>query len=55
MKNCQGIFNRDDSFKGAHCEIREIVFGKKTSSGESAGYETRESEVEYSAWYKLAD
>ena len=55
VKNCHAVSGREGEFKGAHYEIREIEFEKKTSSGESTGYETREIEVEYSIWYKLVD
>ena len=55
VKNCHAIQGREGEFKGAHYEIREIEFEKKTSGGESTGYETREIEVEYSIWYKLVD
>ena len=55
VKNSHAVSGREGEFKGAHYEIREIEFEKKTSSGESTGYETREIEVEYSIWYKLVD
>ena len=55
VKNCHAVPNRPGEFKGAHYEIREVEFEKKTSSGESTGYETREIEVEYSVWYKFVD
>ena len=55
VKNCHAVSGREGEFKGAHYEIHEIEFEKKTSSGESMGYETREIEVEYSIWYKLVD
>lgn len=55
VKNCHAVSGRDGEFKGAYYEIREIEFEKKTSGGESTGYETREIEVEYSIWYKLVD
>ena len=55
VKNCHAVSGRDGEFKGVYYEIREIEFEKKTSSGESTGYETREIEVEYSIWYKLVD
>ena len=55
VKNCHAVPNRDGEFKGAHYEIREAEFEKKTPSGENAGHETREIEVEYSVWYKLLD
>ena len=55
IKNCHAIQGRDNVFKGAHYEIREVEFETRTSSGESTGYETREIEVEYSIWYKLVD
>ena len=55
VKNCHAVSGRDGEFKGAHYEIREIEFEKKTSGGESTGYETRKIEVEYSIWYKLVD
>ena len=55
VKNCHAVSGREGEFKGAHYEIREIEFEKKTSSGESTGYEKREVEIEYSVWYKLVD
>lgn len=55
VKDCHAVSGREGEFKGAHYEIREIEFEKKTSSGESTGYEKREIEVEYSIWYKLVD
>ena len=55
VKNCHAVSGRDGEYKGAHYEIREVEFEKKTSSGESTGYETREIEVEYSVWYKFVD
>ena len=55
VKNCHAVSGREGEYKGAHYEIREVEFEKKTSSGESTGYETREIEVEYSIWYKLVD
>lgn len=53
VKSCHGISNREGEFKGSHYEICEIEVEKKTSNGESTGYETREIEVEYAIWYKL--
>ena len=55
VKDCHAVSGRDGEFKGTHYEIREIEFDKKTSGGESTGYETRKIEVEYSIWYKLVD
>ena len=55
VKNCHAISGRDNEYRGAHYEIREIEFEKKTSSGESTGYETREVEINYSIWYKITD
>lgn len=55
VKNCHAILSREGEFKGTLREIREVVFEKKTPSGESAGFETREIEVEYSVWYKFVD
>ena len=55
VKNCHAVSGRDGEFKGAHYEIREVEVEKKTSSGESTGYETKEIEVEYSVWYKFVD
>ena len=52
-KNCHAVSGREDENKAAHHEIREIEFEKKTPSGEHAGYDTREIEVEYSIWYKI--
>lgn len=55
VMNCHAVPNRPDEFKGTLYEIREVEFEKKTSSGESTGYDTREIEVEYSVWYKFVD
>ena len=55
VKNCHAISGRDNEYRGAHYEIREIEFEKKTSSGDSTGYETREVEFNYSIWYKITD
>ena len=55
VKNCHAISGRDNEYRGAHYEIREIEFEKKTSSGDSTGYETREVEINYSIWYKITD
>ena len=55
VKNCHAISGRDNEYRGAHYEIREIEFEKKTSSGGSTGYETREVEINYSIWYKITD
>lgn len=53
VKNCHAVSGREDEYKGAHYEIREVEFETKTPSGEHAGYDTREIEVEYSIWYKI--
>ena len=37
VKNCHAVSGREGEYKGAHYEIREIEFEKKTSSGESTG------------------
>ncbi len=55
VKNCHAISGRDNEYRGAHYEICEIEFEKKTSSGDSTGYETREVEINYSIWYKITD
>ena len=55
VKNCHAISGRENEYRGAHYEIREIEFEKKTSSGDSTGYETREVEFNYSIWYKITD
>ena len=55
VKNCHAVSGRDGEFKGAHYEIREVEFETKTPSGEHAGYDTREIEVEYSIWYKIVN
>ena len=55
VKNCHAIPGRDNEYRGAHYEIREIEFEKKTSSGDSTGYEKREVEFNYSIWYKITD
>lgn len=55
VKNCHAISGRDNEYRGAHYEIREIEFEKKTSSGDSTGYEKREVEFNYSIWYKITD
>ena len=55
VKNCHPVSGKENEFRGAHYEIREIEFEKKTSSGDSTGYETREVEINYSIWYKITD
>lgn len=55
VKNCHPISGRDNEYRGAHYEIREIEFEKRNSSGDSTGYETCEVEINYSIWYKITD
>ena len=47
VKNCHPVNGKDDEFKGAYYEIREIEFEKNGS------YETREVEINYYIWYKI--
>lgn len=47
VKNCHPVTGRENEYKGAHYEIREIEIEKNGSC------ETREIETEYSVWYKL--
>lgn len=49
IKECHQIVGRDKEYKGEYSEIREVEFEVKGS------YETREVELEYRIWYKLAD
>ena len=53
VKNCHAVSGREDEYKGADNEIREIELETKTPSGEHAGYDTREIQVEYPIWYKI--
>ena len=47
VKNCHHVTGRENEYKGAHYEIREVEVEKNGS------YDTREIEIEYSVWYKL--
>lgn len=49
VKNCHLIAGTQNEYKGAYYEIREIEFDKNGST------ETREIEINYSIWFKLAD
>ena len=49
VKECHQIVGRDKEYKGEYSEIREVEFEVK------GAYETREIELEYKIWYKLAD
>ncbi len=49
VKDCHPVINTKNEFKGAYYEIQECQFEKNGS------YETREIEVNYYIWYKLAD
>lgn len=55
VKNCHPVTGRENEYRGAHYEIREIEFEKKNSSGDFTGYEKREIELHYRIWYKIAD
>ena len=55
IKDCHKVTNTNDEYKGAYYEVREIEFETKTSSGQSAGYEKREIEVNYYIWFKTLD
>ena len=47
VKNCHPVTGRENEYKVAHYEIREVEVEKNGS------YDTREIEIEYSVWYKL--
>ena len=49
VKECHQIVGRDKEYKVEYSEIREVEFEVK------GAYETREIELEYRIWYKLAD
>ena len=49
MKELHPIHTRTNEYKGYITEYREVEFEKNGS------YETREIELEYDIWYKLAD
>ena len=55
VKNCHPVSGKENEFRGAHYEIREIEFTAKNPSGEFTGYEKREVEFNYSVWYKITD
>lgn len=55
IKDCHKISNTTDEYKGAYYEIKEIEFEKKTSTGESTGFEKREIEINYYIWFKILD
>ena len=57
FKVCKGqktstnkVIGKDDEFKGAYYEIREVEFEDKNGSKEK-----RECEINYNIWYKLAE
>lgn len=55
IKDCHQIIHTTDEYKGAYYEIREVEFEKKTSTGESTGFEKREIELNYYIWFKILD
>ena len=50
VKCCHKVIGKDDEFKGAYYEIREIEFEDINGSKEK-----RECEINYNIWYKLAE
>lgn len=50
IKDCHLIINTKDEYKGAYYEIREIEF-----ENDKGSKDTREIEMNYYIWYKLAD
>ncbi len=51
IKHCYKVTNGNNEYKGTFWELREIEFETRNGSE----YETREVEVTYYIWYKLAD
>mgnify|MGYP003427438200 CR=1 FL=1 len=49
LKEIRPIHTRPNAYKGYYTEFRKVEFEKNGS------YETREIELEYNIWYKLAD
>lgn len=50
IKNCHQIVGTQDEYKGAYYEIREVEFERPDGSKDS-----RECEINYYIWYKLAE
>ena len=55
VKNCHPITGRENEYRGAHYEIREIEVQTTNSSGDDTGSEKREIERNYRIWYKITD
>ncbi len=51
IKYCHKIAKEHDEYKGTFYELREVEFETRNGSG----YETREVEITYYIWFKLAD
>lgn len=51
LKYCHKIPSETDEFRGTYYELKEVEFETKNGSG----YETREVEINYYIWYKLAN
>ena len=55
VKNCHPIAGRENEYRGAHYEIREIEVQTASSGGDDTGIEKREIELNYRIWYKITD
>lgn len=49
IKDCHLVTGKQDEYKGAYYEVREVEFARQDGS-----IETRECEFNYYIWYKLA-
>ena len=50
VKHCHPLLDDKNEFKGTFYEIREVEFERK-----DGGKESREIEITYYIWYRLAD
>ena len=55
VKNCHPITGRENEYRGAYYEIREIEVQTTNSGGDDTGSEKREIELNYRIWYKITD
>lgn len=51
LRYCHKIPNENEEYKGTIYEFHEVEFETRNGSG----YETREVEITYFIWYKLAE
>ena len=50
VKDCHPVIGKDNEYKGPYYEIKEVEFAREDGSIES-----RECEINYNIWYKLAE